>query len=107
MIENALRHGDGPVRLQAREAHDEVELHVVDGGLGFPPSFIERAFDRFSRADTRRASGGSGLGLAVVDAIASAHGGRASARNAEGGGADVWVSLPRYDPSRNRPAPPV
>jgi two-component system OmpR family sensor kinase len=94
MVENALRHGAGPVRLLAREREGHVELHVIDGGSGFPPDFIARAFDRFSRAESARSSGGSGLGLSVVQAIASAHGGSAHAVNRPEGGADVWLALP-------------
>jgi two-component system, OmpR family, sensor kinase len=94
IVDNALRHGGGEVRLWARHNGDRVELHVGDRGSGFPPEFIDHAFERFSRPDTARTRGGSGLGLAIVEAIARAHGGRAQARNEPGGGADVWIELP-------------
>jgi two-component system OmpR family sensor kinase len=94
MVDNALRYGGGPVRLAAHEDNGSVELHVVDEGKGFPPEFLGRAFERFSRADDARGRGGSGLGLAVVEAIARAHGGSAHAANRPRGGADVWVALP-------------
>jgi two-component system, OmpR family, sensor kinase len=94
MVDNALRYGDGEIRLWAREDGDRVELHVTDRGPGFPDAFIERAFERFSRADAARARGGTGLGLAIVETIARAHGGTARARNAPGGGADVWIEVP-------------
>jgi two-component system OmpR family sensor kinase len=67
---------------------------VIDGGPGFPPEFLPHAFERFGRADSSRGEGGSGLGLAIVEAIAVAHGGRARAANAAGGGADVWIEVP-------------
>jgi signal transduction histidine kinase len=67
---------------------------VLDGGPGFDPCFLPRAFERFSRADPARSGGGAGLGLSIVQVIAEAHGGRAHAANREGGGADVWLSLP-------------
>jgi signal transduction histidine kinase len=95
MVTNALRHGDGPVLLTARERNGHVELHVLDEGAGFAPEFLPLAFERFSRADPARSRGGAGLGLSIVRAIAEAHGGEAGAANREGGGADVWVSLPR------------
>ena len=93
LIDNALRHGDGAVRLHARETHGHLELHVRDAGAGFPPQFLGRAFERFSRADAGRA-GGAGLGLAIARTIAEAHGGSAHATNATPAGADVWITLP-------------
>ena len=94
MVDNALRYSDGEVRLWARRNGSRVELHVSDEGPGFPPEFIDRAFERFSRADAARARGGTGLGLAIVDTIARAHGGRGVAANVPDGGADVWIELP-------------
>ncbi len=94
MVDNALRYGSGEVRLSSRRNGSRVELHVIDEGAGFPPEFIGRAFERFSRADAARARGGTGLGLAIVDTIARAHGGRAAASNVPGGGADVWIDVP-------------
>jgi len=89
LVENALRHGKGAVRVEARPVDGRVELHVRDEGTGLPPEFVPRAFQRFSRLDESRAAGGAGLGLAIVDAIAEAHGGSARAD-----GADVWISVP-------------
>ena len=94
MLTNALRHGQGPVRLTAVGRNGHVELHVIDEGPGFAPDFLPVAFERFSRADPARSRGGTGLGLSIVRLIAQAHGGTADAANQSGGGADVWVSLP-------------
>jgi two-component system, OmpR family, sensor kinase len=94
LVDNAFRHGEGAVQVDARAGPDGVELHVTDEGPGIPEDFLGRAFERFSRADDARARGGTGLGLAVVDSIARAHGGVARARNRDGGGADVWIELP-------------
>ena len=94
LVDNALRHGNGTVRVEARPANGAVELHVRDEGAGFPSDFVDRAFERFARPDESRASEGAGLGLAVVEAIARAHGGSAGARNDPDGGADVWLALP-------------
>jgi heavy metal sensor kinase len=95
LVENALRHGRGTIRLTAAESNGVVELHVVDEGVGFPEGYLPHAFDRFSRADEARGGDGAGLGLTIVDVIARAHGGVAQAANLESGGADVWLSLPR------------
>jgi heavy metal sensor kinase len=95
LVDNALRHGSGAVRLSAVSRDGLVELHVVDEGAGFPTDFLPHAFERFGRADEARTSGGAGLGLALAAAIAEAHGGSAHAVNREGRGADVWLSIPR------------
>ena len=89
LVANAAQHGRAPIRISARRADGMVELHVEDAGTGLPPEFAGGAFERFTRADASRTGGGAGLGLAIVDAIARAHGGRAGAS-----GADVWMALP-------------
>jgi len=94
LVENALRHGAGEVRLHAVEHDGFVELHVTDQG-GFDELFLPRAFERFTRADDARTGEGTGLGLAIVAAIARAHGGSAHAANLAGGGADVWLTAPK------------
>ena len=104
LVENALAHGGGRIDLYAVERDDVVELHVADSGTGFPYDFVERAFDRFSRADEARSGSGSGLGLSIVALIAEAHGGSAHAANRPDGGADVWLTLPRAPSVRPSPA---
>jgi signal transduction histidine kinase len=94
MVDNAMRHGEGEVRIWATASGSRVELHVGDRGKGFPAEFVAHAFERFSRGDAARGRGGSGLGLAIVEAIALAHGGRAGVANDSGGGADVWIEIP-------------
>jgi signal transduction histidine kinase len=94
LVDNALRHGTGEIHLWAEERDGSVVVHVTDEGPGFPEDFIEHAFERFSRADAARGRGGAGLGLAIVDTIATAHGGRPGARNLPDGGADVSIELP-------------
>ena len=94
LVDNALRHGAGEVRLHAAEHDGFVELHVTDQG-GFDKLFLPRAFERFTRADDARTGEGTGLGLAIVAAIARAHGGSAHAANLAGGGADVWLTAPK------------
>ena len=81
-----------------------IVLRVSDEGPGFPDDFLPHAFDRFSRADVARAGGGAGLGLAIVDAIARAHGGTATAKNSAGGGASVTLSVPAVGVADAHPA---
>jgi two-component system, OmpR family, sensor kinase len=97
LIDNALRYGDGDVRVHASRHDGRAELHVTDAGAGLPPELGERAFDRFARADCDGARAGAGLGLSIVAAIAQAHGGSVHAENRREGGADVWISLPAGD----------
>lgn len=96
LVENALVHGEGRVRIVAEAKNGLVELHVLDEGPGFRDGFAERSFDRFSRADDARSGAGAGLGLSIARAIARAHGGDSGARSRpDTRGADVWLSLPR------------
>jgi heavy metal sensor kinase len=94
MVDNALRYGAGTIDLVASSENGSVEIHVLDRGEGFPQDFLGRVFERFSRASSSDRDGGSGLGLAIVQTVARAHGGEAHAGNREGGGADVWLTLP-------------
>jgi signal transduction histidine kinase len=97
LVENALRYGGGSVELSALARNGTVELHVRDEGPGFPPEFLPRAFERFSRPDEARSGRGAGLGLALAQAIAVAHGGSAGAANRGSRGADVWLVIPASD----------
>ena len=85
LIDNGLRHGAPPVEVRAVDRGGMVRIAVRDHGGGIPPGFAPRALDRFSRADEARATGGAGLGLAIVAAIARAHGGDVRLRDAEPG----------------------
>jgi two-component system, OmpR family, sensor kinase len=94
LVENAIQHGGGEITVRASESDGDLQIHVEDRGPGFPPEFLDRAFERFSRADQARGGDGTGLGLAIVEAIARAHKGKAHAANRNGSGADVWIELP-------------
>jgi two-component system, OmpR family, sensor kinase len=92
LVDNAFRHGRGPITLTADSVNSSVELHVLDEGPGLPPEFRDHAFKPFSRATP--SGEGSGLGLAIVETIARAHDGNAGAQLRPDGGADVWIRLP-------------
>jgi two-component system, OmpR family, sensor kinase len=75
---------------------------VVDDGPGIPPEERERVFERFHRIDAARSrnSGGAGLGLAIVRAIADAHGGEVHARERpDGPGARLELVLGGFTPA--------
>jgi len=99
LLDNALRHGRGPVAVTARGADERVVIEVRDRGPGFPPDFLPHAFGRFTRADVARTGGGSGLGLAITATLAVRYGGQVAAANHTGGGAVLTVTLPR-EPGR-------
>lgn len=93
LLDNALRHGDGDVEVALSAADGSVAIHVRDLGPGLPDELLDSAFERFTRADGQHSRGGAGLGLAIVAAVAAAHGGRVGAESS-GNGADVWIELP-------------
>jgi two-component system, OmpR family, sensor kinase len=98
LVDNALRFAPRgtEVVIYAEFAARSLVIEVRDAGPGFPPEFLPHAFERFRRPDHGRArsAGGAGLGLAIVQAIAVAHGGRAVASNRPGGGAEVRLEVP-------------
>jgi signal transduction histidine kinase len=96
LVANAIRHAGrgGRVEMRAERDADALRIVVRDSGGGFADDVLERAFEPFARADGDRGSDGAGLGLAIVRAVAEAHGGSATARNLEGGGAAVSLELP-------------
>ncbi|UVD57301.1 ATP-binding protein [Rhizobium sp. Pop5] len=97
LLDNARRYAPGSVVvLQTYEKQGNWIVSVSDSGAGMTDAEFEKAFERFWRAESARtrSSGGSGLGLAVVKAIAEAHGGGATIARSETGGLAVKLSLP-------------
>lgn len=98
LLDNARRYAasGGVATLVTDSEVDEARLMVMDHGPGVAPDQAQRLFDRFWRADPSRSrdSGGSGLGLAVVKAILTAHGGAVSCTQRDGGGLCFILHLP-------------
>jgi two-component system OmpR family sensor kinase len=99
LVGNALVHTPPGTAVEVGVSRDGAEalLEVRDHGPGLPPDADPEAlFERFWRAGggRERGPGGAGLGLAIVAAIAAAHGGRVTAADAPGGGASFVVALP-------------
>jgi two-component system, OmpR family, sensor kinase len=105
LIENALIHTPSgtPVVASVRHRDGTVRLEVSDRGPGVPAELRERVFERFARREGDR-GGNSGLGLAIVRAVAEAHGGSVEVGDASGGGAVFTVELPVAPPHRSVPA---
>lgn len=104
VITNAAAWARSRVEVQAVPERGVVVVQVADDGPGFDKSMLDRVFDRFSRADTTRArSDGTGLGMAIVAAIAEAVGGSVTARNGPPlGGAVVEIRIPSAGTSTGR-----
>ena len=96
LVENAARHADGHVDVDVSSDGDRAVVAVRDDGPGFPPELLGQAAGRFVRGTNggRGTENGAGLGLAIVDAIATAHGGELEIENGADGGADVQLKLP-------------
>ena len=94
LLENAVRHGGGPVWVEVAQEGREARITVSDHGPGVPPEERERVFEPFYRpAGHGEDQGGWGLGLALVRQIATHHGGRVSCDGDAGGGSRFVVHL--------------
>jgi two-component system sensor histidine kinase BaeS len=104
LVDNAVRHTPpgGAVTLNATRLargggqRDVIRVAVEDTGAGIPPDALPHIFERYFQAGPSRSRhpGTSGLGLAIVRAIAEAHGGSVGAQNRSEGGARLWFELP-------------
>jgi two-component system, OmpR family, sensor histidine kinase KdpD len=100
VLENALRHSpiDAPITVRAHELPGEpyVRLTIEDGGPGVPADALPRLFEKFYRVPTRTrgSRSGTGIGLAVVQGLVEAMGGRVRARRGDLGGLAIDVDLP-------------
>ena len=90
LTRNAVRRAE-QVELIATTIGGEAVLDVIDNGPGFDPQVLPRVFERYQRGDRR---GEAGMGLAIVKAIVTAHGGTVEASNRPQGGAQVRIRLP-------------
>jgi signal transduction histidine kinase len=87
-VDNALRYGAGtPVVISGERRDGEVVVTVTDTGPGFPPDLLGPVFEPARRNST-------GLGLAIIGAVAEAHAGHAKASNRPGGGAQLRITIP-------------
>jgi signal transduction histidine kinase len=95
VLDNALKHSPRGTIVQVRGERDDggIVVRVRDAGSGLPEGAQARLFQRFYRGENAQRNG-AGLGLAIAQAIAQAHGGSISARNVDGGGAEFAVRLP-------------
>jgi two-component system OmpR family sensor kinase len=98
LLDNAVLHSPPGTPVQLSAALDDagtVVIDVIDSGPGLPPEFLPHAFERFRRAEHARSrdTGGTGLGLPIVQAIVEAHGGTVTIVNRAGNGARATIRL--------------
>jgi len=101
LISNAIKYSPygGTVTVGARQEQENIIIWVRDEGIGISASELEMVFERFYRVDNtdRRSIGGTGIGLALVREIVSAHEGRVWAESTPGKGSTFFVALPVAD----------
>jgi signal transduction histidine kinase len=97
LVRNAITHGEGDVRVRLQDAADQVELHIHNRGEPIPPDRMPLIFQPFERGFTE--GRGLGLGLYIVRAIASAHGGTVEATSSRSEGTTFRLCLPRRQPA--------
>lgn len=99
LVDNALQHtpAGGTVQICASGTTEAVQVEVADNGEGISPEDLPHIFDRFYRGEKSRspATGGSGLGMAIVKGIVEAHGGHIDVESTVGQGTRVLLNLPR------------
>jgi two-component system sensor histidine kinase MprB len=91
LLDNAVKWSPAGSEIEVRV--EDATLTVRDHGPGFPEEDLPHVFDRFYRSSAARSTPGSGLGLAIVRQVATSHGGRVTAENAQDGGAIVRLEL--------------
>jgi two-component system, OmpR family, phosphate regulon sensor histidine kinase PhoR len=96
LVQNAIKFtpASGSVTVRARRLEDSLEVSVRDTGVGIAASDLPRVFERFYKVDQSRASGGTGLGLALVKHAVEAHGGQVSAESRVGEGSTFRFIIP-------------
>jgi two-component system sensor histidine kinase SenX3 len=101
LVSNAVSYSseDSTVLVTTKVVDDNVEVSVVDQGIGIPQTEIDRIFERFYRVDParHRSTGGTGLGLSIVKHVAATHGGEVRVWSVEGQGSTFTLTLPQHD----------
>ena len=95
LLDNALKYSPpgSPIEIEVRQAEQEIQISILDRGVGVPPGDLAQIFDKFYRVRSPEQVTGTGLGLAISKGIVEAHGGRIWAANRPGGGAVITMSL--------------
>lgn len=100
LVANAVAYSDPGSRVVVtrRRVGQDVEISVIDQGIGIPEAEVDRIFERFYRVDParHRSTGGTGLGLSIVKHVAATHGGEVRVWSVEGQGSTFTLVLPQH-----------
>ncbi len=98
LLTNALKYSpdDAVVRIVFTRSGPDIQVHVVDRGIGMPSEDVARLFDRYYRAPGGKVESGIGLGLYITRLLAEAHGGRIEVESAPGKGSTFTLVLPAH-----------
>lgn len=96
LLRNAIKYAETKIVISAERVGEQIQVHVDDDGIGIPPDERQRVFSAFTRLDQSRdrATGGYGLGLAIVRLVLEQHGGTATADASPLGGARFTLTWP-------------
>ena len=105
LIENAIQYGkeDGYIKVEVKRIKNEIQIKVMDNGIGIQPEHLPNIFKRFYRADKARTAGGevhAGLGLSMVQLLVKNYGGKIEVESSYGEGTTFTLHFPLYE-SRN------
>ena len=110
LVANAVAYSEPGSRVVVtrKRAGHQVEISVIDQGIGIPEAEVERIFERFYRVDParHRSTGGTGLGLSIVKHVAATHGGEVRVWSVEGQGSTFTLILPQH-PNQDEGGPYV
>jgi signal transduction histidine kinase len=93
LLDNALKHSDGRIEVQAQLLNGQVEIWVRDHGEGIPPEILDHIFDRFYRGEQHAVIPGFGLGLPIAKSLVESMGGKITIESQLGQGSEVSMSF--------------
>lgn len=96
LLDNAIKHTGGPIRISLADGDQHVTIRVQDSGPGMPDELQHRIFDRFYRGDISRTTLGFGLGLSIARALAEAQQGTITVESEIGKGSTFVVNVRKY-----------
>jgi two-component system OmpR family sensor kinase len=104
LLDNALKHADGPITVAGEVMEERIAVSVLDSGPGIEPELLPHLFERFSRGRDSGDDNGTGLGLAIAKALVEAQGGTLTIGSQPGEGSIFSVTLPQATvPHKARP----